>query len=55
MIAANALVMYFILAQLIAYGFRAVERYVESRYIGEGGSSPGATDEPDDVTEAATT
>lgn len=54
MIAANALVMYFVLAQLIAFGFRMAERYVEGRYIGEGGSSPGATNEPDDVTEAAT-
>ena len=34
MIALNALIMYFILAQIIAFGFRAAERYIEGRYEG---------------------
>jgi polar amino acid transport system permease protein len=41
MIAANALLMYFILAQLIAFLFRMAERYVEGRYEGSGGRSSG--------------
>lgn len=40
MIALNALVMYFVLAQLIAFLFRMAERYIEGRYEGKGGRAP---------------
>ncbi len=40
MIALNALIMYFILAQLIAFGFRAMERFVERSYEGGGKELP---------------
>lgn len=39
-IALNALVIYFILAQIIAFLFRMAERYVEGRYEGRGGKAP---------------